>query len=449
VKDKTTNSDIKKTIRLAVINGIFAQIYSTLTGIGGTFITKAAVILNATPMQFSLLNGITQISNFFQLYAVQFSRNVTSHKAPCIRFATVGRLFTMLLGVAFAITFPTLAIYFFLTILLITAILESISGNMWLAWISNMVPKRIRGRFLSFRMQVQLLFGLIIGYLFSFIIDLFEKAPGSWQYDLLQRFNLVEIFGKQHLPLALSVVFILGTIAGLIALLVLNRQPERPIKRKDDANFSIFEPFKNSDFRKLLRFGLWWMFAIGVGSSFWGPYMLRVLHMSLVEMQLYSMISSVFMLVGFRYWGKIADRFGNKTVMKICVFLGFINPSLWLFMTEANYVFIWFEAVTSGLMWSGANLVAVNFVLAIAPRGHEQHWSAVYSAMGGLMMLATIMLSGIFYPPYITIGTVTLHPEQVLFAITGILRLSAEIPLHFVNEPKAVRLRDIILGVRS
>jgi hypothetical protein len=60
------------------------------------------------------------------------------------------------------------------------------------------------------------------------------------------------------------------------------------------------------------------------------------------------------------------------------------------------------------------------------------------------MMLTTILLSGFFYPKALTIGKLALHPEQVLFGITAILRLSAEIPLHFVNEPRAVSLRKTI-----
>jgi hypothetical protein len=130
--------------------------------------------------------------------------------------------------------------------------------------------------------------------------------------------------------------------------------------------------------------------------------------------------------------------------MKICVFLGTINPMVWLFFTETNYSLIWIEAITSGIMWSGANLISFNFVLAIAPRGKEQHWSAVYSAFGGLTMLGTIILSGLFYPPELSIFGLHLHPMQVLFGITSILRLSAEIPLHFVNEPKSVDLSKTV-----
>ena len=436
--------DLKKTMRISIVEGIFAQFHTSLTGIGSNFITKAAVLLNASPIQFSLLSGITQLCQFFQLYAVIHNKDVESRKAPCIRFAFWGRLINLFLGLSFVIINPQLAFYFFLFLLFISAAQQTISGNMWIAWMSDLIPKQIRGRFFSKRMQIHLLSGFLIGYLFSFIIDLFEASPGHWRYDLLDRLNLHAIFNVANLPLGLSIVFVIGTSLGLYGLGILRKQEERIIKRTDTADFSLFEPLKSSDFRKLLRFGLWWMFAIGIGAAFWGPFMLKVLKMSLVQMQLYSMLSTLGMFLSFAIWGKLIDKFGNKTVMKICVFIGALNPCVWLFLTEDSYSLIWLEAFSSGVMWSGANLVTFNFVLSIAPRGKEQHWSALYSSLSGLMMLTTILLSGFLYPPRLEIGSFVLLPEQVLFGLTGVLRLSAEIPLYFVNEPRAIPLRKTI-----
>ena len=437
---------LKNTMKISIVEGIFAQLYSSLSTIGSNFITKAAVLLNASPIQFSMLTGISQLSQFFQLYAVIHNRNISSRKKPCIRFAFWGRLLSLFIGISFAIINPSVAITFFLSLLFISATLQNISSNMWVAWVSDLIPKKIRGRFFSIRMQIHLFSGFVIGYIFSFIIDLFEAESGSWKYNLLDRLNLKAIFDASNLPLALSIFFIIGTILGLYGLVLLKKQPERKIRNtttrlENDEQFSLFEPLKNSDFRKLLRFGLWWMFAIGIGSPFWAPFMIKTLKMSLVEMQIYSMLSAVGMLLSFRFWGKFTDRFGNKTAMKICVFMGAINGSTWIFLKEQSYSLIWLEAFSSGVMWSGANLITFNFVLSIAPRGKEQHWSALYSSLTGLMMLFTILLSGIFFPSQIVIKNFVLLPEQVLFAATGILRLTAEIPLYFVNEPKAVPLR--------
>ena len=436
---------LKNAMKISVIEGIYAQFHASLTSIGSNFITKAAVILNASPLQFSLLTGISQLSQFFQLYAVMHNKDITSRKKPCVQFAFWGRIMSILLGISFAISNPNLAFLFFLCVLFLSSALQTVSGNMWVAWVSDLIPKQIRGRFFSQRMQIHLIFGLIIGYFFSFFIDLFEASPDNWKYQIIERFNLQNAIHKDNLSLGLSIVFIIGTFLGLYGLKLLEKQPERKIKSIANENdFSLFEPLKNQDFRKLLRFGLWWMFAIGIGSPFWGPFMIKTLKMSLVEMQIYSMLSAFAMLLSFRFWGKFIDKFGNKTAMKICVFLGGVNPLFWIFFKESSYSLIWLEGILSGIMWSGANLVSFNIVLALAPRGKEQHWSAVYSAFGGIVMLSSILLSGVFYPPQMTFKNLVILPEQVLFAITGLLRFTAEIPLYFVNEPKAIPLRKTV-----
>ena len=435
--------ELKNVMRISVIEGIFAQIHTSLAAIGSNFVTKAAVVLNASPLQFSLLAGMAQLSQFFQLYAVLHNKNVSSRKEHCIKFAFWGRLLSIFIGFSFAIINPQLSFYFFLGLLLISASLQTISGNMWVAWMSDLIPKKIRGRFFSRRMQIHLFCGFLVGYIFSFFTDLFEAEVGSIGYRFLEKFNLLRIFNLENLPSGLTIIFIIGALFGLYGLRLLNKQPERK-RQITNNNFELFEPLLDKDFRRLLRFGLWWMFAIGIGAPFWGPFMLRVLKMSLVEMQIYAMLQAIGMLFSFRFWGKFIDRFGNKTAMKICVLLGTINPLLWLFFTESSYSLIWLEGLSSGIMWSGANLVTFNFVLSISPRGKEQHWSAVYSAFTGLMMLVTIMLSGVLYPPKLTIGNFVLLPEQVLFCLTGVLRLTAEIPLYFVHEAKAVSLRKTI-----
>jgi MFS family permease len=295
-------------------------------------------------------------------------------------------------------------------------------------------------------MQIHLIFGFVIGYIFNFIIDLFEVSQESWKYHLLEKLSIEGLFVKDNLTFALSLVFIIGTVLGLYGLKLLGKQQERKIRvvREKEA-FSLFEPLKNKDFRRLLRFGLWWMFAIGVGSPFWGPFILKDLKMSLVEFQMYNMLGTIGLLLSMRLWGKFIDKFGNKTAMKVCVLLGSINPTVWLFVNENSYSLLWLEGFTSGVMWGGANLITFNFVLAIAPRGKEQHWSAVYSSLCGCMMLLTIMLSGLLYPKSsLVLGSFVLLPAQILFGLTALLRLTAEIPLYFVNEPKAVPLRKTV-----
>ncbi|MDD2332665.1 MAG: MFS transporter, partial [Candidatus Cloacimonetes bacterium] len=198
------------------------------------------------------------------------------------------------------------------------------------------------------------------------------------------------------------------------------------------------------NFRRYLIYGIWWMTAIGIGSAFWGPFMLQKLKMSLFEMQIYGSISTLSTLFAYNFWGRFIDKNGNKTAMKICIFLGGLNPMFWLFMRAGNYSIIWFEALLSGFMWSGAGIVSTNFVLSIAPQGREQVYAGIYGAIGGIGMMSTTLLCGILYPDSILFHGVRLEPEQIIFGIGGLARWTAIIPLLFVKESRAIPLRRII-----
>jgi MFS family permease len=153
------------------------------------------------------------------------------------------------------------------------------------------------------------------------------------------------------------------------------------------------------------------------------------------------MVASIVVL---RFWGRLIDAYGNRTAMRLIILLGGVNPMVWLFVTPGNYPVLYLEAITSGIMWAGAGLVATNFVLSIAPDDRKQLYSGVSGAFAGLAMMTTMLVSGAFLPRHLNIGSISLEPEQVLFGLTGIARWSAQIPLSSIHEPKAKPVSEAI-----
>jgi MFS family permease len=424
---------ISRTYRVSIKEGIFAQIYGNLANIGSSFITKFMVLLGATPMQFSILSSLGQVSAVFQPLGVALTHRLKKRKKVCIWVTGIGRFLSFFIGAAWFFSDRRMGIIYLLVLLFVSAGLQAIGGNIWIAWVSDLIPQTIRGRFFARRNQILAFAGLIAGYFFGYCTDLFEKNGG-----LLARFfpNPVVIFNPQNQPFFLILVFIIATILGIISLIILNKQPDRKYRVQSDwalrEKFS--EAFRNKNFRSLLFFGIWWMLATGVGSAFWGPFMLKKLQMSMIQLQTYNTLSIISSLLAYSFWGKFIDRYGNKTAMSICVALGGFNPMLWLFLTPQNFSLLWFEALSSGFMWSGNAIATTNFSLAIAGKGKEQTYSAIYGALGGIAMMCSTLLTGVFFPAPQKLGNRWLEPEQVVFGIGGILRWLSIIPLLFVRE---------------
>ncbi len=445
--EPSSANELRRTVRVSIFEGAFAQIFTTLAAPGSVLLTKLAIFLGATPMHFGLMSAVGQLSQLFQLYGAAATQNVTSRKKHVVWFAGIGRLLVLGFGVLPFFFENHWAMWTFLLILFVSAALQAASANAWVAWVADMVPLRIRGRFWSKRNQVLMVVGLITGYIFGFAFDVFDSKPASFAAKVA---SFSPFFTQRNLPVAFLGIFAFATVMGIIGILVLCRQPEKP-KPADGQKFIALmrEPLADSNFRKLLLYGLWWMLAVGIGAPFWQPYMFGVLKMSIVEAQVYGTISTIAALGALKVWGEIIDRFGNKTAMRYAIILGGINPLLWLFATQNSYWVVYFEAATSGIMWSGANIIATNFVLAVAPPEKRQIYSAVYGAFAGAAMMVSMFLSGAFLPPPITIFGLALLPEQVLFALTGILRFTAQIPLSFIDEPRAKPPAELLVFVRD
>ncbi len=434
---------IKKTVNISYIDGSFAQVFASLASSGSVFLTKLLVFLNGSPIHFGLYSAIGQLSQIFQIVGVILTKELKSRKKLVVQFALWGRLLVIFFGFIPFFFSGKSAIYIFLSIFLISNIFQTISANMWIAWISDMIPLQIRGRFFSKRSQLLMVVGLLTGYIFSLLFDFFTKNGGSFFKNFSDlKFNPISFI--------FLFIFTFASLMGIIGIIVLQKQPEKEkdIEKESIKDF-LTEPFKDKNFIRFLIYNIWWMVAVGVGSPFWQPFMLKNLKMSLFEVQIYGTISTISALYFLKPWGLFIDRFGNKTAMRFALVLGSINPFVWVFATEKIKWIIYFEAFTSGMMWSGANIVATNFVLSIAPDKKRQIYTAIQGTVSGLAMMFSMLMSSFFIPKPLNFFNFNITGEQILFALTGILRLTTEIPLTFVKEKSGKSARYAMIYLQQ
>jgi MFS family permease len=430
----------RKIFRISAISGIFGQIFSTLSGPGSAFLTKFAIMLNATPLHFAILSATGQISQIFQLLGAFVTKRRKKRKGVVLTLQFIGCGIGLCFGIVPFVFSTGNAINAFLLLFFISVSLLSVASNAWIGWITDVIPLRVRGRFFSILSQYVMLTAVGVGLIFSPFIDRFSSAGGHVISSQPSSF-----FKAGNLPLGFAIIFVVSIIAAFAGLGVLSRLPEKEKKIEEEgAAEMFFLPMKDSNFRRFLLYSCWWMLAVGIGAPFWQPFMLQKLHMSLFEVQIYGGINIAAAILVLRPWGRLIDTYGNRIAMRLIIMLGGFNPMVWLFVTPHSYQVLYLEAITSGIMWAGAGLVATNFVLSIAPGERRQLYSGVSGAFSGLAMMTTMLISGIFLPRHLQIGVIHLEPEQVLFGLTGIARWSAQIPLSLVREQKSGPIAEAI-----
>ena len=434
------DSGLRKIFHISVMSGIFGQIFSTLSGSGSAFLTKFAIMLNATPLHFSILSAIGQISQIFQPLGAYLTKRRTKRKKVVLTLLSIGYGIALCFGILPFVFSDADAIHTFLLIFFLSVSLLSIANNAWIGWITDIVPLRVRGRFFSILSQYVMLTAVGVGIGFSLFID---------HFSLPVRKNINAqasvFFRPDNLPLGFAIIFLVAVVAAFSGLSILSRMPEKDKKIEDEDTARMFLlPFSVGNFRRFLLFNCWWMLAVGIGAPFWQPFMLQKLSMSLFEVQIYSGINIASAILVLRLWGKLIDAYGNRTAMRLIITLGGFNPMVWLFVTPYNYYILYLEAITSGIMWAGAGLVATNFVLSIAPDERRQLYSGVSGAFSGLAMMTTMLVSGLFLPQPLVVNGIYLQPEQVLFGLTGIARWSTQFPLSFVRDRRSRPVTEAI-----
>jgi len=443
------NSELRNTIRVSVVEGVYTQIYIALATVSSAFVTRFALLLGAVPSQLGILAAIGQLSLVFQLFGFTLTRRGTSRKSIIIKLATAGRALALLYGIL-PFLFPHyMAIWVFLLLLSISTSLHAMGTNAWIAWISDAVPERLRGRFFSWRSRYFMIAGLLVGYFLGGVVDLFDpKTVGV--IERFVRLPHLGASGPEYLNVAFIFVFLIAAIFGFLGVLILRRQPERR-KRVESGSLiqTVRSSLRDTNFRRFLIYNSWWMLALGIGSPFWQVFMIQKLHMSLVHIQIYGTISAVAAILALRPWGMVIDRFGNKAAMRVAIILGGINPLVWIFVNVHTSWVLYFEAITSGIMWAGTNIVAMNFVLAIAPQDKRQIYSGIVGAFSGTAMSITMLLSGFLLPKALHVAGFHLEPEQVLFGLTGLLRWTAYIPLGWVREARGQPFGALLYYLRQ
>jgi hypothetical protein len=426
------DSQLRQTIRISITEGLFSQLYAGLAGPGSVFLTKLAALLGAQPFHYGMLFAIGQLSQIFQPLGVAITRGLTARKRAVITLAALGRGLTPLFGLI-PLLFGGASMSIFLAVFFLATSLLAMATNAWMGWIGDMVPTRIRGRFFARRNQILMIIGLVGGYLFAAGIDLFDRNPGPAGRILGRLLDLGNL--QAFAPWAFFSLFLLAGILGIAGLFILRKQPER-VKDVETEPLSsmLLTPLRDANFRRLAVWGAWWMLAIGVGAPFWQPFMIENLRMSVLMIMIYGTISTLAGLASLKAWGRFIDRHGNKNSMRIATVMSAMSPIPWLFADPSRLWLIYMEAVLSGILWSGAGIVATNFVLSIAPAGKQQSYSGVFGAISGLGMMVTMLVFSALMPPPLRILGLDLHPMQVLFLATAFARLSALIPLSRVSE---------------
>jgi MFS family permease len=443
-------------MRASVCEGLFGQIFVNIAGAWSAFVTALALSLGAGSRVFGLIFSAAALVQLSQILGpVMLPLFGGSRRRLVVAFSAAARGVIFLLPAVILWLEPEATLILLVACFLLSQVFTGIMTNVWTGWIGAIVPERVRGRFLGKRLQLMTALGLVAAFAASILKDLSAPAKSDGGVAAFFRKTLGiagEWWGAGGEKYAYVIIFSFAAAAGLASTLLLLRQRDRPAPAAPFSFRSFVAPLRDLRFRRLVYFYGWWFFAASFGAPFFHPFMLKDLGMSLTAMQAYNSAFIIAMAATASLWGKVIDRFGNKPVLRGLIALAAANAFVYVFMEPGRYWWVWLEAVTSGAMWAGAMVATTNFIIRLSPEGARDSYVAVYAVAAGVCGLVGTIGSGqvvAMLPSFVSLGGWRILDMKVAFLLTTIFRLSAQIPLRWVKEPRAVPFHHMMRAVAA
>jgi MFS family permease len=446
---------IRDSLRASTLDGIFATVFSNIAG--GVLLSNFLVELNATPVQIGMLASIPMVANLMQPLGAYFSDRTTSRHNYCFWIYAPARLVWLLLigGIALfsygKIDSQSL-ICWTLAIVFATNMLGALGSASWLSWLAALVPRRLRGRYFGVRNSAANLTSLISIPFAGFMVSLFPEGS-------------IEGYG---------VVLFIGVVMGLLSLVfqwgMSDVNPQEQNAAKDAKTESVSSPsqveaspleaensttetptsaspslmtliLKDSNYlRFLLYFGVW-MFSVNLSAPFFNLYMLDNLALDVSWVTIYNSLTAGANLLMLIFWGKLADRVGNRFLLLTVGVLVAMTPILWLGTgTDALSIWLWLPLlhILAGGTWAAIDLCNNNIQLGIAPRQNQSSYFAIAAAIAGVSGALGTTAGG-FLAQFADYGGI-----PGLFALSTGVRLLALLPLIFVCEDRGLSVRQMV-----
>lgn len=402
--------------------------YGLMLGVGEAFLGAYFVHQGASFVMLGILATAPQlVSSFFEVASANRVDRTGRRRRIYLQGAWLQTLMWPVIGATVFMPAPASMI------VLLAALCLYFGGNHyatppWNSVMGDLVPADQRGRFFGLRNRVNTAMNLA-GLTAAGVAlhELAARGHEAWAF--------AGLFGAAFLARAASTMF-------------LARMDEPPYAVAPEETFSFVDFVRRlrvSSFAKFTFCVAALTFSTNIAAPFFAKYMLQNLDFTYNEFMIGQNVILLTQILAFPYWGRLADRYGNRVVMTVSSFGVAAVPALWLFVGSPGSVYAVQGA--AGLFWAGFNLAAGNFILDAESPPKRARCTAYYNLVNGVATFAGGLAGGLLvYHLPTTVGplhfTTALQTIMLLsFALRFVVAIVSIPLIHEVREvPKVSAL---------
>lgn len=423
----------RQSLSLVVIAWLFGAAFAHATG--GAMLPRWGQLLELSPFGFGLLSALPFAAALIQLPASYFVERFGHYKALFIGAGIAHRATWLAIALIPWLAPPGTGGAALLWLFLLSATAGNATGPIFMAWMAELVPSRLRGRYFSRRYQLGQVVGMAVTLLTAILLD--RAAPA----------------GRDVLMKTISAAFAVAAALGIIDFLFFLPVPA-PAGRLPDPKLSLWElirqPLADRNFRRFMGWTASLTFATAYVGQFVWLYLFDVARMSNTQAtMLLVFVPLIVMMLSVRVWGRLIDRLGRKPVLVVCGILIVPGAAIWLFITPESWLLPYVGVVLATLAWPGVEIANFNILLAVSEGSGERRYGSAYVAVNSIAVACAGVASGVAggllaqllkdVHWFVMGRTVTYH--GILFLLSAALRAAALLWLVRLEDGKALHTR--------
>jgi hypothetical protein len=419
-RTRAAASAIRRSMSLSVVEGGAAEIFAACAT--GGVVTGWAVYLGARPATIGFLGALPLAAQMVNLGAAWITDRVGPKRHTVVAMTISRALLFVLVALPVVPLPPAVKLATFVAVIALSTVAGVVGNTAWLAWMSDLVPPAVRGRFFGRRTVSLSLAGTVATLGAGLLLDTMAHRgrPG----------------------LGLATLTAAGGTAGLIgvALLLGQHEPRHRPGTTDGRWRGLWLALSEPQVRPYLWYQLAWNGAVGLSASFFAYHLLHNLETGFTILSAHGVTVAFVRILSGSLWGRTVDRLGGQPVMAFCSLAISVVPLVWMVVTPARLWPIALEALASGFLWAGHGIASTELSIGLSPRATRAFRLAAISAAAGVgfALASTVAGQAAGWMPdrFSLLGGVwtSVHP---LFLLSAVARAMAATLARRIVDPGA------------
>jgi MFS family permease len=392
---------------------------------GPVILVGWALHLRCSPVQIALVAALPQLAQVVQVPSAWASILAGRRRVALVTLAASRQAFLPLAILPLLAPTPGHARALLVAVAAASAALAMAGHVAWTAWMGDLVPARIRGRYFGRRTATCILAGTVSSLVTARLLDGVRVANAG---------------------VVLSILAVTASVVGAVTVVLLARQHEPPLAPEPRPGIACATtPLRDPRARAILVYQLAWNASVGLAGGYFTYHLLGNLGAGFVVVALHAAGGALAKVVSASFFGRAIDRVGARPVLAAASFGSAGLPLLWLAAAPGVLWPLALDAVLGGIAWGAHGLASFSLSLAVAPRRVRPFYVAAFSSAGGLAYVLGTAAGGTLVAALPADGFLgpTAHGLRVVFVLSAGGRLASAFLALRIVEPGAGTLRQL------